>query len=424
MGLRGASLGPLRARPFRLLFFGRTLSGIGDAIVPVAMTLAVIHLGNATDLGIVLGVGEASRVIFLVVGGVWSDRLPRQLVMMTMDVLRAIVQGFVAYAFFTHQVHVWQLATASAIFGFASAFFNPASTGLIPSIVPTEYLQEANALLGLSRGLLEVGGPAIASAIVVSLGYGVVFAVDAASFVASFACLAAMRLPAAVELVAGRSMLREAREGVGEILARRWMVAGVACDLVTNFSLAVLFVLGPAVVIHHFGSSGNLDWGFVASAGAVGGVAGSAVAVRFKPARPLLVTYVLAFAIPLQILAFVRPLPLAALLAGAVLLGVALTVGNAFWATMEQQYVPGEALARVDSLLWLGSLVVFPVGLAAAGPIAGAIGKGATLVMAAAMATAAVAGALSVRDVRRLPRRDPASAVEAEGRALPLPEQV
>ena len=422
MGFRGASLEPLRARPFRLLFLGRTLSGIGDAIVPVAMTLAVLSLGNATDLGIVLGAGSASRVIFLVVGGVWSDRLPRQLVMMAMDVLRAVVQALIAVAFFTHQVHVWELAVGSAVFGFAGAFFNPASTGLIPSIVPLQYLQEANALLSLSRGLLEVGGPAIASALVVTLGYGVVFAVDAASFVASFVCLAGMRLPTVIQRVAGRSMLREAREGVREVLARRWMVAGVCCDFVTNFSLAVLFVLGPAVVIRHFGHDGKLDWGFIASAGAVGGLVGSAFALRWKPARPLLVTYLIAFAIPLQILAFVDPLPLAPLLVGATLLGVSLTLGNAFWATMEQQYVPGESLARVDSLLWLGSLVVYPVGLATAGPLASAIGKGTTLVVAAALATVAVAGALAVREVRQLPRRETLEPADAEAPVVPLAE--
>jgi len=77
----------VRERPFRRLFSGRTLSGVGDAIVPLALTFAVLELGNATDLGIVLGIGSAARVIFLVAGGVWGDRLPRQLVMMAADVL-------------------------------------------------------------------------------------------------------------------------------------------------------------------------------------------------------------------------------------------------------------------------------------------------------------------------------------------------
>lgn len=402
MRFRGASLGPLRRRLFRLLFFGRTLSAVGDSIVPVAVTFAVLNHGTTTDLGIVLGAGSAARVIFLVAGGVWADRLPRQLVMMGSDLVRAVVQTLIAIAFFVGQIQIWELAAASAIFGLASAFFDPASTGLIPSIVPAEGLQEANALLSLSRGILDVSGPALAGLIIIAFGYGVVFAADAASFVASFACLAAMRLPAAIQRIHGRSMLAEAREGVGEVLARRWMIAGLGCDLVVNFALAILFVVPAAIVKTHFG--GVRDWGFILTAGAIGGLVGSAVAVRYKPARPLLVTYIAAYVIPLQLLAFVPPLPFVVLLFGSAVLFWQTSLGNAFWATMEQQHVPGEALARVDSLLWLGSLVVFPIGLAAAGPLASAIGTRSTLILAAALAAAAVTGALLVREVRELRR--------------------
>lgn len=410
MRWRGASLGPLRRRPFRLLFLGRTLSAIGDSIVPVAMTFAVLKLGGTTDLGVVLGVGSGTRVLFLVAGGVWADRLPRQLVMMGSDLLRAVVQTLIALAFFVGQIHVWELAAGAAIFGFAGAFFDPASTGLIPSIAPAEHLQEANALLGLSRGILEVSGPAVAGLIVVSLGFGVVFAVDAASFVASFLCLAAMRLPAAAGRIVGRSMLAEARDGVREVLARRWMVAGLVCDLAVNFALAILFVLPPAIVKAHYG--GARDWGFLLTAGAIGGLVGSAVALRYKPGRPLLVTYLTAFVIPLQLLAYVRPLPLVVLLIGSALLFWQISLGNAFWATMEQQHVPPAALARVDSLLWLGSLIVYPIGLAAAGPIASSIGTRTTLILAATLAAMAVAGALGVREVRELRRVEPARSHE------------
>ena len=177
----------------------RTLSGIGDAIVPVALTFAVLDLGDATDLGLVLGSSSAARVVFLVAGGVWSDRLPRQLVMMASDVVRAAVQALIAVAFFTDSIQVWQLAVQLAVFGAAGAFFQPASTGLVPRLVSRQRLQEANALLGLARSGIEVFGPVVSGLVVATLGFGIVFAVDAASFVASFLCLAAMRLPRTVE---------------------------------------------------------------------------------------------------------------------------------------------------------------------------------------------------------------------------------
>ena len=402
------SLEPLSERPFRLLFFGRTLSAVGDAIVPVALTFAVLKLGTATDLGIVLGAGSAARVVFLLAGGVWADRLPRQLVMMGADVVRAVAQALIALAFYIGQIQIWELAVASAVFGAATAFFNPASIGLLPSIVSAERLQEANALIGLTRGATEVAGPAISGLVVAVFGYGLVFAIDAASFVASFVCLAAMRLPSIIERGEKRSIFADAREGLRELLDRRWMVAGCLCDLVTNFTLAVLFVLAPVVVKEHFG--GAKDWGLMLTFGAVGGLLGSTFALRFKPERPLLATYLTAFVFPLELAALAPPLPLVVLAVGLALVFWSVTLGNAYWATMLQQHVPAKALSRVDSLTWITSLVVFPLGLVLAGPLAAAIGVQNTLLSAAVIAALALTGVLSVRDVRDLRRAEPATA--------------
>jgi MFS family permease len=145
----GARFGPLAEREFRLLWFGRSLSSIGDAIVPVAVSFAVLELGTASDLGIVLGAYMGARMLFVVAGGVWADRLPRRALMIAADAVRALVQAVIALAFFTDAIEIWHLALSSAIFGVASAFFGPASTGLVPEIVSANRLQEANALLGL-----------------------------------------------------------------------------------------------------------------------------------------------------------------------------------------------------------------------------------------------------------------------------------
>ena len=408
MRLAAAGLGPLRERPFRLLFFGRTLSGIGDAIVPVALTFAVLDLGDATDLGLVLGSSSAARVVFLVAGGVWSDRLPRQLVMMASDVVRAAVQALIAVAFFTDSIQVWQLAVGSAVFGAAGAFFQPASTGLVPRLVSRQRLQEANALLGLARSGIEVFGPVVSGLVVATLGFGIVFAVDAASFVASFLCLAAMRLPRTVERGERKSILAEAIDGLRVVRERRWIVAGLACDLVFNLAFAAYFVLGPVVYERHF--DGARDWGIAMTAAAIGGIAGGVLVLRFRPARPLFVAYLFSFVTPTVLLALAVPLPLAPLILGSALVTVAIVLVNTFWATMEQQHVPAAYLSRVDSLGWMISLVAFPLGSVAAGPLSDAIGVGATLVGAALLMTVGLVGALSVRDFRELRRLDDAAA--------------
>jgi len=162
--------GLLAEREFRLVWLGRSLSSIGDAIVPVALSFAVLDLGTASDLGLVLGSFMGARMVFVVAGGVWADRLPRRALMIAADAVRAVVPAVIAVAFATDAIEVWQLAVSSAVFGVASSFFQPASTGLLPEIVSPGRLQEANALTGLSRNAIEVLGPAVSGVLVATLG--------------------------------------------------------------------------------------------------------------------------------------------------------------------------------------------------------------------------------------------------------------
>jgi MFS family permease len=398
------SLDPLRERPFRLLFLGRSLSGIGDAIVPVALTFAVLDIGDATDLGIVFGTFFAARAAFVIPGGVWADRLPRQLVMIAADVLRGCVEALLAVAFFTDTIAIWQLAIGSGLVGVGAAFFNPASTGLIPKLVSPGQLQEANALLSVSRGAINIFGPAVSGALVSTVGFGIVFAIDAATFAASFLCLAAMRLPRAVQRVAASSMLADAREGLRELRRQRWIVITLCCDMVTNIGIGAYLVLGPVVVERHF--DGARDWGLMMTAAALGGLAGGAFALRVKASRPLLAGYAVILALPLQLFALAPPAPLALLIVGAALVIFSIEVGNTYWTTTEQQYVPPEAISRVDAISWFVSLVGMPFGMVLVGPLADAIGVTTTLVGAGVLSVTALSAALSTRTIRDLRRLD------------------
>jgi MFS family permease len=82
--VRRIPLGALQEREFRLFFTGQLVSLLGDAVTPFALTWAVLDLtGSARDLGFVLAARIAPLVVFLLVGGVFADRLPRRGVMLT-----------------------------------------------------------------------------------------------------------------------------------------------------------------------------------------------------------------------------------------------------------------------------------------------------------------------------------------------------
>ena len=120
--------------------------------MPLAVAFAVLSVnGSATALGAVLAAFWISRVAFTLVGGVVSDRLPRRAVMLACDGARACLEAFTATMLLTHQMTLPIFIVTAALFGTASAFFGPASDGLVPQTISAEKLQPANALLGITQ---------------------------------------------------------------------------------------------------------------------------------------------------------------------------------------------------------------------------------------------------------------------------------
>jgi MFS family permease len=403
-------LGALQEPQFRLLWLGRTASAIGDALIPVALAFAVIReTGSATDLGFVLASFTLARVLLVVVGGVWADRLSRRLVMLSADLVRTVSQGLVAYLLISGSAEIWHLALAGAVGGGAQAFFGPASTALIPDTVAPERLQGANALVGITGSGSELFGPALSGVLVAAVGPGWVFAIDAATFAVSAAFLLAMHVDEAPR-ADQRPFVREVVGGLREIAARRWLSVSLATFALGNMAIASYVVLGPLIVERELG--GAADWGLVVSGGAAGGLAAGLVALRYRPSRPLLAGFALLLLHPIGPLTLIPPLPTLGLAVGAAVSFGVVSIFNVLWETTLQEQVPRHVLSRVSSLDWMVSLVFMPIGYVVTGPVADAIGVDETLWLAAAISIGATLVALAQPDLRRVRRSQ-----EAAGRA-------
>ncbi len=394
-------LGPLRERPFRLLWLGRTGSSVGDSLIPVALAFAVLRIGGgASGLGIVLACFTIGRAGLTVVGGVWADRLPRRAVMIASDLIRFGTQAATAFLLLDGSARVWQLAVLQGLAGAAGGFFNPASTALLPQTVSAGRLKEANALLSLSQSATSIFGPAAAGAIVAAAGPGWVFAIDAASFVVSAGFVAAMRVDAHVRPAAQRFWL-DLGDGWREVRRHRWLTAGFLGFALGNVGIGMYFVLGPLVSRQHLG--GAQAWGLILTAGAVGGLVGGVLAYRVHPRHPVAAAFAIWSIGALPPFALIRPFPVVALMAASAIFSAAVLVGNVLWETAMQQEVRHDRLARVASIDWLLSLCLMPAGQALAGPVAGAIGVRATLVLAGLLMCVPNLLVLGfVREVRRV----------------------
>ena len=401
-----ASSAPLREREFRLLFAGRTVSLVGGAIAPVALAFAVLDLtGSKTDLGLILAAREIPLIVFLLVGGIWADRLPRNRVMVGANIVSGLAQAVTATLLITGNAEVWHLAALAAVNGAASAFFFPASAGIVPQTVPVSLLQQANALLQLAMNTAMIGGAAIAGFLVAGFGPGWAIAVDAGTFLLAASLIALMRLPAVVREHAP-NFLHELAVGWREFRSRAWL-----WSIVLQFSFLLMtvmgafLVLGPVVADEELG--GPKAWGAILTGWSAGLVLGGLVGLRYRPRRMLLAATLGILALPLPLIALGFPLSVPAIAAAAFVAGVGNEIFGLLWHTTMQQEIPADKLSRVYSYDALGSIGLVPIGYALAGPAAEAFGVRATLWGAAAIGIGVTLAVLLVRDVRTLERATP-----------------
>src|SRR5262245_17548186 len=406
------SLDVLHERSLALYVAAVSVSTLGSRIATVALAFAVLDFGGATDLGIVLLAREIPMVVFLLLGGVFADRLPRKTILVDSDLVKAAAQGVTAVLLFSGTANVWNVALLQAVFGVAAAFSRPAVTGIIKEAVSDERLQEGNALVQLARSVLSIAGPAIGAVIVTAGGTALAMAIDAASFLASAVLTQAMHLAVAVR-VASKSILGDLREGWREFIGRSWVVA-----MVISFSLFQLtyfppiLVLGPLVAKVDLGGAG--PWGAILALESAGAVVGGLLALRLRFDRPLVVCQLLVLPAGIMLLGLAVPIPLFALAVLSFVNGIGFSLGGTLWFTALQRNVPEHALSRISSYDWLGSIAFNPIGYALIGPIAAALGTSETLALAGVLNLAVCLTIVLVPSVRSVGMNTPAAVATAE----------
>ena len=397
-------LGPLAHQEFRLLFVGRAVSFLGNAVAPVALAFAVLDLtGSKSDLGLLLAARTLTQVLFLLVGGTVADRLPRHHVMVGSNVVSGAGQATIAVLLLTHHAELWHLVVLAVVNGFSTAFFFPASSGLIPQTVPPELLQQANATLRLVLNASSIAGAALGGVAVAAAGAGWAIAFDASTFLLAAVFIGAMSVRAA-EREEETKFLAELRDGWREFRARTWLWAVVLqFSFVNTAETGALFVLGPAVAKSRLG--GAAAWGFILAAQAAGLIVGGLVALRYRPRRMLLVATFGILVMPIVLVALAETTSVPAIMAAAFVAGLGIETFGVLWDTTMQQQIPQAKLSRLYAYDMLGSLALMPVGYALVGPLSDAIGVEETLWAASACIVAVSVAVLAVPDVRNLTRR-------------------
>lgn len=262
----------LANRDFRLLFFGSTISALGDQFTLVALPWLVLKLtGDPAALGLVLAAMALPRAMFMLIGGAVVDRMSPRRVLLASRSVNAILIGILAVLVLGGAIQMWMVYALSLGIGLSTAFAYPAGSAILPQLVEPQQLQVSNALFMSMRQLSMFVGPALAG-LVISLGahqhvgspavsdgsgMGLAFSIDAVSFIFSLLSLAMVRIhsdyhpPKPVN-----GVLADVASGVRAI----WSDVSLRAFILYAAAVSV-FVGGPIQVGLPVLANTRLDWG-------------------------------------------------------------------------------------------------------------------------------------------------------------------
>src|SRR5437588_1836352 len=178
---------------YRRYYIGQAISLCGTWMQMTAQAWLVLSLTHsATALGIVIALQTLPVLLLAPYGGVIADRVDKRRVMIALQSamgVQALVLGVLTV---TGAVRVWQIGVLAALLGLNNAFENPARQSFMLELVGTTHLRNAVSLNSVLVNVARTVGPAVAGILIATVGSGVCFLVNAASFVAVVASLVTM----------------------------------------------------------------------------------------------------------------------------------------------------------------------------------------------------------------------------------------
>lgn len=411
----------LSSLPFALMWFGQTTSIIGDYAFTTALAWQVLILtGSATLVGLIVSVQIVMQMLFVLLGGVAADRLPRRLVMLSSDFGRAVVVLGIAALSWFHFLHVWHLFVLAMLFGLVQGFFQPAYQSIIPELVMEDALPSANALTGLSRTIGKLVGPLLSAACIALIGPAFVFVFDGVTFLIAGLCMVrpySLKSPVsqspkeghpwmAGKLVQIQHILRDIYEGFAYTRRSKWLWISFAAEAILNMTIIGATEVAFPKLIHDVYHNGAWLLGCVVTAGAFGVMLATVLVSRIQRGHRGVIIYLLALSACLGALFVGMPLPWInrafVVCLSNIIIGFGLGGFSILLNTLVQESVEATKLGRVYSLNILGSLCLVPLGFFLAGIGSDQIGPAMIFLIDGAIALLLMGTILCIPAIRRV----------------------
>jgi MFS family permease len=376
---------PFRHREYRLLVTSMAASLFASGLWLVAGVYQVIALGGGpTELSVVATATAFGLLVSVLVGGVAADRLPKRALLLGVEGVRVVSAATAGVLAVTGALQLWHLAVIAFVLGAAEAFFFPAYSAILPTLLPADELLAANGVEGTLRPVAQQAlGPALAGVLVGAFTPSSALLTAAGIYALAAITLLAMRRVAVVPAAERSSVLGDLAEGFRYLFRTGWLFATLAFA-----TFYVLVLIGPIEVLLPFAvreqtGGGASSFALVLGAFGLGGAIGSLVVSSWRLPRRYLTAMILlwgAGAAPLALIGVTTHLWVMAV--ATFVVGFTGAVAMVIWGTLLQRRVPPHLLGRVSSLDFFVSLAFMPVSMAAAGPVGELLGVPMTFVLA------------------------------------------
>ena len=388
---------------FRLYWFSNTIFVIGAGAFPVALAVAILD-NNGNDpksLGFVLGARVLATVLISPIAGVWTDRLPRTRVMISADLLRALLVFSLVFLAIPN-TPIWVLALVVFLVGVGDAFGMAASAAVLPSLLPEDKLTEGNVARAIVVRTANIIGPGVGAGAILLFGARQTFIFTGVLFVVGTSLM--FFIQENFKTIAQedkQSFYVDLKEGLRTVWQIKWIFALIAS---TSFQLMLIVgvesVLLPVISRREFGT--NNVFAISASVFSLGAIVGALLSVRIKIKHQGQFCILVFTLLATTTLALAFPISPYLIIASYFIAGFSVGPWEAFWAAAVQREVPQELQGRVFSVDYMGSTALIPLGMVLVGPAAEFFGERPMLIAVSIVHVLISLSVLKVTGVRDL----------------------
>ncbi|GAJ99960.1 MFS transporter [Geomicrobium sp. JCM 19055] len=350
-------------RNFILILLSSTFTGFAFSIFLLAETWYVVdELNNQAALGLVLAATSLPRVLFMVFGGAYADRIKGSVLMLLSNFIRSVLIAMMVILIVFGLLDVWTLILFALLFGVLDAFYWPANNTIVPALIPKEQLTRANSFLELSFRLTFISGPLIAGLLLTLGSFELVFGTVVVLLLIGAICILPLLGFETEKTHAKTTIFRELRDSFQYASKSQFLIGAMTMSIITNLIITGPGTMASPIIVSEILDGNAFDLSLLEASFAIGMVLGALIVAAWNPNKKrglLSVSRLILLGVTLVLLSQSTTLWQAIVVLA--LIGIAISIGDIPIRTLIQEKTDPQMLGRVTGMLGTASRGLAPI---------------------------------------------------------------